>query len=62
MAIFQTKPNRFGKLRLPKQNTSSLDRSGRELGREPFIPAVRVLCKLRLIFFRINGPIICYHH
>ena len=29
----------------PKQTTSSLDWSGRGLSREPFIPAVRVLCK-----------------
>ena len=48
MAIFKTKANffDFGKLRSAlKQTTSPMDRSGRELSREPFTPAVHVLCK-----------------
>ena len=35
----------FARSLAPKQTTSSLDWSGRGLSREPFIPAVRVLCK-----------------
>ena len=34
----------FARSLAPKQTTSSLDWSGRGLSREPFIPAVRVLC------------------
>ena len=48
MAIFLTKASRFAFLArslAPKQTTSSLDWSSRGLSREPFIPAVRVLCQ-----------------
>ena len=37
----------FARSLASKQTTSSLDWSGRGLSREPFIPAVRVLCKPR---------------
>ena len=36
----------FARALAPKQTTLSLDWSGRGLSRKPFIPAVRVLCKL----------------